>query len=145
MWILAFSFLLLPLVTNHWNNIVSKVIINAYRGMLWNSSKILSFMNRVSEANVVKWKGSKTGIKNFACSYMDGGSCVCLTGLKSWITFDGMKGFWWNFQDQSNSSQVIFGQENLISRPKCYNPVFRNSWKILLMKVLLKCLTFTIK
>jgi hypothetical protein len=45
---------------------------------------------------------------------------VCLSGLKSWITFDGMKGFWYNFKDQSNSSQVIFGKENLISWPKGY-------------------------
>ena len=31
---------------------------------------------------------------------------VCLSGLKSWITFDGMKGSWWNFQDQSNSNSI---------------------------------------
>ena len=98
-----------------------------------NSKNNLSFTNGVSEANVVKWKVSKTGIKKlrppvygwgFVCLSVCVSVClsVCLSGLKSWITFDGMKGYWWNFQDQSNFSQVIFGRENQISRPKGYGP-----------------------
>jgi hypothetical protein len=47
---------------------------------------------------------------------------LCLSGLKSWITFDGMKGSWWNFQDQFNSLQVISGQGCQISCPQWYSP-----------------------
>jgi hypothetical protein len=36
----------------------------------------LSFTNGVSEANIVKQKLSKTGIKIFARLYMDGGICL---------------------------------------------------------------------
>jgi hypothetical protein len=44
----------------------------------------LSFTNGVNEANIVKQKLSKTGIKIFACMYMDGGIClsVCLSFRK---------------------------------------------------------------
>ncbi len=36
-------------------------------------------------------------------------SVCCLSFGKSWITFDGMYGSCWNFQDQSKPLQVIFG------------------------------------
>ncbi len=49
---------------------------------------------------------------------------VCLSIFKSWITFDGMKGSWRNFQDQSNSAQVIFGRGSQISQPQGYGPSF---------------------
>jgi hypothetical protein len=83
----------------------------------------LSFTNRASEANVVKWKVSKRASKNFTWLYMNGRAYVCLSiclclsvclsvcqsWWKNWITFDWMKGSWWSFQDLSNSFQVIFG------------------------------------
>ncbi len=66
----------------------------------------------MSKANIVKWKESKKGRKILTHLHMDGRACVCLcvclSRLKSWINFDGVKGSWWNFQDQSNSLQVIF-------------------------------------
>ncbi len=59
----------------------------------------------------VKWKISKRAFKKLTHPYMDGRVLVyvsvCLSFRKSWITFDGMKGSWWNVQDQSNSVQVI--------------------------------------
>ena len=69
----------------------------------------LSFTNSVSEANVVNWKVSKTGIKNLPiCIWMGERVSVCLSSGKSWITFDGINSSRWNFQHQSNSVQVIF-------------------------------------
>jgi hypothetical protein len=94
-------------------------------------------------------KGIKKGIKCFCHPFMDGRACiylsvsvsVCLSGLKSGITFDGMKGYWWNFQDQSNSVQVIFGRgvsDQLASRvhPWAKNGMFlenlSNPWVFVL-------------
>jgi len=94
---------------------------------LWNSKSaqeifcILHERSEQSECSEVK--GITNRHKKFCPPIYGWGFlclCVCLSGLKSWITFDGMKGSWWNFRDQSNSSQVIFGQENQISRPKGY-------------------------
>ncbi len=36
-------------------------------------------------------------LKIFPHPCMDGRAHVCLSGLKSWITFDRMKGYWWNY------------------------------------------------
>ncbi len=72
-------------------------------------------------------KGIKKGINLFCPSVYgwEGMSlCACLSRLKSWITFDGMKGSWWNFQDQSNSVQLGFGQWSWISLPPGYGPGF---------------------
>ncbi len=52
--------------------------------------------------------------------------CVCLSWRKSWITFDGMKGFWWNFQDHFNSVLVMFGLGSQISWPLGYKPYTKN-------------------
>ncbi len=121
---------------------LSQHLAETTRDMKWNNifmTKIfetknisLSFTNGVSEANVVKWKGIKNRHKKISPARIWMGVrvsvclcvcvSVCLSGLKSWISFDGMKGSWWNFQDQSNFSQVIFGRENQISRPKGYGP-----------------------
>jgi hypothetical protein len=69
----------------------------------------LAFLNRVCKVNIVKWR-----YKNFAHMYMNGkvhGS-VCLSMCQS--MFDRklnnfrLNGSCWNFQNQSNSLQVIF-------------------------------------
>ncbi len=93
---------------------------------------ILSFMNKGSKANIVKWKVSKKGI----CL------CVCLSWLKS---FDGMKGSWWNFQDHSNSVQVILEQGRQISLHQGYGPVPKPAcfWKICLLSEFLSYMGVT--
>ncbi len=83
----------------------------------------LSFTNGVSEANVVKWKVSKKGIKNLPiCIWMGERVSVCPSSRKSWITFDGINSSRWNFQHQSNFGQVIFLRGCQTSRPSGYSP-----------------------
>ncbi len=76
------------------------------QGQCLNKTIILHEQSEQSKHSEVK------GHYNFACQYTDGRVCiclcVCLPRLKSRINFDGMKGFWWNFQDQTNSLQLIF-------------------------------------
>ncbi len=89
-------------------------------------------MNGVSEVNVAKWKVSKRTLKISPIHIWVGGCVsvcvfvylsVCLYWLKSWITFDWMKGSWRNFQDQPNYVlQVIFEQGCQISQPQGCGP-----------------------
>lgn len=53
------------------------------------------------------------GVSLFVCL------CVCWTVIESWITFDGS---WWNFQEQSNTEQIIYRWESQISLPPGYSP-----------------------
>jgi hypothetical protein len=83
--------------------------INPWQG----NFEIYPSQSRVSKANVVKWMVSKKGIKFLAWRiWMGGYIYVCASVWpqeKVLITFDGMNKSWWNFQDHSNSVQVIFG------------------------------------
>ncbi len=103
--------------------------------------EIYPSQNRVSKANVVKWKVSKKGIKFLAWHIWMGGHiyicvsvylyvclCVCLISRKTWIKFDGMNKSWWNFQDHSNSVHVNFGQRSQISQPQNYGPGPKMTW-----------------
>ncbi len=97
-------------------------------------------MNWESKGNIMKWKVSKRAQK-ICPSKLDGGGgacvclsaclCVCLFRLKSWIIFYGVKGSCWDFQDQSNHVQVIFGQGSQISQPQGYIPFSHQIWKII--------------
>ncbi len=73
-----------------------------------------------------KWsevKGTKRALKN--CLSVCGweGMClsVCVSVLQKKLN-NGTDGTWQNFQDQSNSVQVIFGRGSQISWPPGYNP-----------------------
>jgi hypothetical protein len=77
-------------------------------------------MNRVNKWNIEKRNVSKQA-KTFACQYIDGRASVCLSVFdKKLNNFDEMKGSWWNFQDQSNSVQVIFQWSSQNSQPQGY-------------------------
>jgi hypothetical protein len=45
-----------------------------------NDAELFLILHERSErSELSEVKGIKTGIKNFTCPYMDGGSCVCLS------------------------------------------------------------------
>ncbi len=105
-------------------NIDSKNHRNLYSLMSIAKTKVLILHQ--SKVSGLRWKVLKRALKNLSVCIWMGGSVsvcvcvclyVCLSARKTWITFDGMKGSWWNFQDHSNPIQVIFGQVSQISQP----------------------------
>ncbi len=79
---------------------------------------------------------------------MNGRACicmsVCLSRLKSWITFEWIKGYCRNIHEQSNSVQIIFGLVSQISQLPGYGPwantaIFEKIY-LLLSKLVMKIL-----
>ncbi len=72
------------------------------------ASKSLIHHEQSEQSNIVKWKVSKKSIK-ITPVYIKMGvhAFVCLSGWKSWIIFDGMRGSW-RFMDMSYWVVVLF-------------------------------------
>ncbi len=80
----------------------------------------------------MKWKVSKRALKSLPIRIWMGGHevclsvcpCVCLSLRRSWISFGGMKGSWWNFQEldfHSFKSYATF-KSGLTHRPPPHHP-----------------------